>query len=58
MFEIRCSKCKNLLAKEEIRDGVVEIKCPYCNTMITVDRIMTPKKGLDKQGSNSVKIKQ
>ncbi len=49
MFEVRCPKCKNLLFKEEIRDGQVEIKCPHCNTYVTVDRIMLPAEGLDKK---------
>jgi len=40
MFEQRCPKCHNLLFKEDIRDGRVEIKCPHCNQMITIDRII------------------
>ena len=48
MFEIRCPKCKNLLAKEEIRDGKVEIKCPHCNNYVTVDRLIELKYPLDK----------
>ena len=44
MFEIRCPNCHNLLAKEEIRNGVVEIKCSHCNTYVKVDRLNIPQK--------------
>lgn len=30
MTEFRCEKCGKLLAKIDLRDGVVEIKCPRC----------------------------
>ena len=43
MIQIRCRKCNTLLAKEEIRDGYIEIKCPRCNTYNTIDRITIDK---------------
>lgn len=41
MIEFRCHKCKNLLMKEEVTLGIVEIKCSHCNTfnVLSVDKI-------------------
>jgi len=60
MFEYRCKKCKTLLMKESVRDGLVEIKCPRCNTFNTIERIVsrktvwvdTKKKKKDNKGNN------
>jgi len=50
MIELRCKRCNALLAKEEIRDGCVEIKCYHCNTYNIIDRIVYQKTSLDRDG--------
>ena len=36
MVDMRCKNCGALLAKENIRAGEIEIKCPKCNTFNTI----------------------
>ena len=38
MFEVRCKKCKNLLLKEDIKEGEIEVKCPYCNAWNYIEK--------------------
>jgi len=40
MDDFRCRNCGNLLAKEEIGYGKLEIKCPKCNTFNVVERMV------------------
>jgi LSD1 subclass zinc finger protein len=40
MLEYRCKKCQNLLMREDVREGDVEIKCPRCNTFNIISRKM------------------
>jgi len=35
--EFRCTKCRNLLALENIYAGRLQIKCPKCNTMNNIN---------------------
>lgn len=44
--EVRCSKCRTLLALEYIYSGRLSIKCPKCNE-INVIVYKTPKKLLN-----------
>ena len=32
MIDLRCKRCGNLLLKEDVIIGEVEVKCPRCNT--------------------------
>lgn len=47
MVEYRCKTCNHLLAKEEIRDGKLEIKCHKCKTYNTVAVIVGKKPKFD-----------
>ena len=38
IYEHRCKQCNALLFKEHIKEGLVEIKCPKCNTYSIIDR--------------------
>jgi len=35
--EFRCTKCRNLLALENIYAGRLQIKCPKCNEMNNIN---------------------
>jgi len=35
--EFRCTKCRNLLAMEYIHSGRLQIKCPKCNELNTIN---------------------
>jgi LSD1 subclass zinc finger protein len=35
--EFRCIKCRNLLALEYIHAGRLQIKCPKCNTLNSIN---------------------
>lgn len=39
MQEIRCKKCKRLLAKEKISNGLLEIVCPRCGNRNKFERV-------------------
>lgn len=36
MIDFRCKACGHLLAKEGIREGALEIRCPKCKTYNTI----------------------
>ena len=44
MTDFRCKNCGNLLFKESVQIGGVEIKCPYCNTFNYIERITIQSK--------------
>lgn len=36
MREMRCPRCRRLLAKEHIVEGTVQILCPKCKTKVEI----------------------
>ena len=34
--EIRCSKCRRFLGKQDIKEGEVQLKCPNCKAWIII----------------------
>jgi len=52
MKELRCLCCGRLLAKENIKEGQLEVKCAYCRALMLLDWVgneVTIKKAIDKQ---------
>jgi len=45
MTEVRCKKCRRLFFCAELRDAVIEIKCPRCGNVQKI--IRTPKKSIN-----------
>lgn len=43
MTEVRCKKCRRLFFFADLRDAVIEIKCPRCGNVQEIVRI-PPKK--------------
>lgn len=33
LFPMRCDECRKLLARVDIKKGVVEVKCPRCGKL-------------------------
>jgi phage FluMu protein Com len=54
MVEERCLKCGRLFFRAEIRDAVIEIKCPKCGYIQKIFK--KPQKRLDFPRQPSVKL--
>lgn len=35
--EVRCINCNNVIAKGNIKEGVIEIQCKTCKTLNTIE---------------------
>lgn len=38
LSEIRCTECRSLLARADIKSGIVEIKCVKCGTLNSLEK--------------------
>lgn len=48
---VYCANCRRFLAKEDIRKGKVEIKCPNCGRFTEVSVQVVIEGGIDKRGA-------